>query len=180
MSLIDSSNTGIGAVASEADRDRASMPVPGSAGFNAWVKAEAARMRQGAVDAAALHAMSNPAPVFCSPSTGCACGCRACESGFDDLICSCVTAADLLGHGGRVAALYATPVTVRDLEHVSSGAEVEAIVNEAVELRGFERFEGAPADAEFEDADRHRAAIDAALVWRKLPRLGLASVRSGA
>jgi hypothetical protein len=155
-------------------------PDPGSSGFDAWVRDEAARMRQGDLDAATLHSMTNPVPFYCSPRGGCLCGCVACRDGWDDMVCICLTAADLLGHGGRVAALYAAPITVRDLEHVGSVAEIESIVNEAVELHGFGRFEGAQADAEYENADRHQAAVDAALAWRDTPRRGLASVRSGA
>jgi hypothetical protein len=44
----------VGNVAPEDDGDLASVPAPGTPGFDAWVKAEAARMRQGDLDAADL------------------------------------------------------------------------------------------------------------------------------
>jgi hypothetical protein len=181
-------------VVSEADRDRADMPEPGCPGFDAWVKAEAARMRQGALDAAALATATGPAITHEEVMTGRFSGEYA-EALSALALTQDMTTAKVSGlvRTAMISALYLADCKVADLRSAREPAEITALAAAVVDRLGYQHLinlhyreagdaRRGNASTVFPKQSRYGAAVDAAYRWdwRQMPEEWIAEQRRAA
>jgi len=178
-------------VASEADRDRAAMPEPGCPGFDAWVQAETDRMRQAALDAAALAVATAPAITHEAVMTGRFSG-EYVEALSALALTQGMTTAKVTGlvRAAMMSALYLADCKVADLRAAREPAEITALAAPVVDRLGFQHLinlhyreagdirQGNPSTV-FPKEGRYGAAVDAAYRWdwRQMPEEWIADQR---